>query len=131
MRFAFKELPGQPADYARLAVSVAIEGLPRAPVLCLLDTGALHNRFGAWVAQSAGIDLTGARERDLALGGFLSVARERVVALSLGDHTWEAPVWFCDPWPLGFQLLGQEGFFRWFDVRVRAAHYTIDITPES
>jgi hypothetical protein len=30
-------------------------------------------------------------------------------------------VWFCDPWPLAFHLLDQEGFFRWFDVRRRAA----------
>jgi hypothetical protein len=51
--------------------------------------------------------------------------------LTLGDVTWESAVWFCDPWPPAFQLLGQEGFFRWFDVRLRAAAYEIDITPES
>jgi hypothetical protein len=52
------------------------------------------------------------------------------VRLTLGDESWEAPVWFCDPWPLGFHLLGQEGFFRWFDVRLRAARYMLDVTPE-
>jgi hypothetical protein len=52
------------------------------------------------------------------------------VQLTIGDVTWDAPVWFCDPWPLAFHLLGQEGFFRWFDVRVRAAHYTVDVRAD-
>ncbi len=131
MRFPFKELPGTTADYLRPAIPVTVEGIPRAPQLCLLDTGALHNRFSAWVAQAAGIELADAAEQHLAVGGFQTSARQAFVRLTLGDVTWEAPVWFCDPWPLAFHLLGQEGFFRWFDVRVRAARYEIEITPES
>lgn len=131
MRFQFKELPGPGADYARPVVPVTIEGLPRAPQLCLLDTGALHNRFGAWVAEAAGIDLADAEAERIAVGGFVTEARRALVQLTLGDNTWEPTVWFCDPWPLGFHLLGQEGFFRWFDVRVRAARYTVDVRPES
>jgi hypothetical protein len=46
MRFLFKELPGTSKDYPP-AVPVTVEGLARAPQLCLLDLGALHNRFGA------------------------------------------------------------------------------------
>lgn len=130
MKVAFKELPGATRDYLRPAVPVTIEGLSRAPQLCLLDMGALHNRFGAWVADAAGIDLTQAGEERLALGGFATIARRAQVELTLGEVTWEAPVWFCDPWPLAFHLLGQEGFFRWFEVRVRAAVYEIEIIPE-
>jgi hypothetical protein len=130
MRFPFKELPGKSADYLRPAVPVTIEGIARAPQLCLLDTGALHNRFGAWVAEVAGIDLADAEEQRLAVGGFVTSARATPVQLTIADVTWEAPVWFCDPWPLAFHLLGQEGFFRWFDVRIRAAAYTIDIRSE-
>lgn len=130
MRFPFKELPGQSTDYVRPVVPVTVEGLVRAPQLCLLDTGALHNRFGAWVAEAAGVDLAGSEEERVAVGGFVTVARHASVQLTLGADTWESPVWFCDPWPLGFHLLGQEGFFRWFDVRVRAARYTIDIVAE-
>lgn len=130
MRFRFKELPGVARDYLRPAVPVTVEGMSRAPQLCLLDTGALHNRFAAWVAEAVGIDLTGADEERIAVGGFEAVGRRAAVQLTLGDVTWEAPVWFCDPWPLAFHLLGQEGFFRWFDVRLRAATYTIDIEPE-
>ncbi|MEO8292760.1 MAG: retropepsin-like aspartic protease [Actinomycetota bacterium] len=131
MRFPFKELPGTPEDYLRPAVPIILEGMVRAPQLCLLDTGALHNRFAAWVAEAAGIDLTDADEERFAVGGFVSVGRRASVQLTLGEETWEASVWFCDPWPLAFHLLGQEGFFRWFDVRLRAAIYQIDVVPES
>lgn len=131
MRFSFKELPGPSRDYLRPVVPVTLEGIPRAPQLCLLDTGALHNRFAAWTAEAAGIDLAQAQQETVALGGFVTTARQAAVQLTLGHVTWEAPVWFCDPWPLAFHLLGQEGFFRWFDVRLRAAVYEIEITPES
>lgn len=130
MRFPFKELPGTSRDYLRPAVPVTVEGLERAPQLCLLDTGALHNRFAGWIAEILGIDLSDAEQERLAVGGFVSSARLASVQLTLGEVTWESPVWFCDPWPLGFHLLGQEGFFRWFEVRLRAATYEIEITPE-
>lgn len=129
MKFPFRELPGTPQDYVRPVVPVLVEGMARAPQLCLLDTGSLHNRFGAWVAAAAGIDLTAVEAEHVAVGGFVTAARRSGVQLTLGDVTWEAPVWFCDPWPLAFQLLGQEGFFRWFDVRIRAAVYEIEVTP--
>ncbi len=131
MRFQFKELPGTPNDYLRPAVPVVVEGMSRAPQLCLLDTGALQNRFASWVAEAAGIDLEGAEEERIAVGGFVALARSASVQLTLSDVTWEAPVWFCEPWPLAFHLLGQEGFFRWFEVRLRAAIYQVDIIAEA
>ena len=67
----------------------------------------------------------------VALGGFRTEARTVSVRLTVGDVTWEAPVAFCEPWPLSFHLLGQEGFFRWFRVTVRAARYTIDAVAET
>lgn len=130
MRFPFKELPGTAGDYLRPTVPVTVEGIDRAPQLCLLDTGALHNRFAAWVAEAAGIPLGGAVEERFAVGGFEALGRLATVQLTLGEVTWEAPVWFCEPWPLAFHLLGQEGFFRWFDVRIRAALYRVDVVPE-
>lgn len=130
MRFDYRELPGSTAGYRRPVVPVTVEGLELAPQLCLLDTGALHNRFGAWVAEAAGIDLGESEAEKLAVGGFVSAARVARVQLTLGDRVWEAPVWFCEPWPLSFHLLGQEGFFQWFDVRLRAAQLSIEIAPE-
>lgn len=130
MKFQFKELPGRSDDFLRPALPVTVEGLTRAPQLCLLDTGALHNRFGSWVATAAGIDLTDAEEQRIALGGFVTTARSVSIHLAVDDVAWEAVVWFCDPWPLSFHLLGQEGFFRCFDVRIRAARYTVEINAE-
>ena len=131
MRFSFKELPGTHEDYLRPVVPVTLEGIARAPQLCLLDTGALHNRFAGWTAGAAGIDLSGTPEQQVAVGGFIATARRANVQMTLREVTWEAPVWFCEPWPLAFHLLGQEGFFRWFEVRVRAALYEVEITPET
>jgi hypothetical protein len=36
---------------------------------------------------------------------------------------------FCDPWPWGFQLLGQEGFFRYFRVCFDAADLSMTLEP--
>lgn len=130
MRFAFKQLPGAIADYRRPVVPVTVEGLERAPQLCLLDTGALHNRFALWVADAAGIDLAEGETAKFGVGGVVSDARLAHIQLTVAGHTWDAPVWFCDPWPMSFHLLGQEGFFRWFDVRLRASRYALDISPE-
>lgn len=66
VKFPFKELPGGSRDYLRPAVPVIVEGMERAPQLCLLDNGALHNRFGAWVAEAAGIDLEGTPQESIA-----------------------------------------------------------------
>jgi hypothetical protein len=131
VKFDFKGLPGTSGDdYARPVVPVTVEGLTRAPQLCLLDTGALSNRFGAWVARAAGLSLEEASPEILVIGGFRTEARTIPVQLALGGIAWEAPVSFCEPWPLGFPLLGQEGFFRWFKVSIRAARLTVEVVPE-
>jgi hypothetical protein len=130
VRFSFKELPGTFEDYVRPVVPVTVEGLTRAPQLCLVDTGALQNRFGAWVAEAAGIELVDRPTEMIAVGGFRTEARSARVRLGVGDLAWEANVSFCDPWPLAFHILGQEGFFRWFEVTIRAARYTIDLELE-
>jgi hypothetical protein len=131
VRLSFKELPGATHDYLRPVVPVLVEGLPRAPQLCLVDTGALHNRFGSWVAEAAGIELEAGATEIIALGGFMTEARTVPVQLRIGDAAWEAPVSFCDPWPPAFHVLGQEGFLRWFEVTIRAAHYTLELTLET
>ncbi len=131
MRFPFKELPGPAGDYLRPLVPVHVEGLERAPQSCLLDSGSLHNRFGRWVAEAAGIDLDTAPRDHIAVAGLARVETCTVrVQLRIRDAVWEAPVAFCDPWPFGFHLLGQEGFFRWFRVLFRAAPEYVEIDLE-
>lgn len=127
----FQALPGGDPDLRRPTVPVAIQGLAYAEQQCLIDTGSVGNRFGSWVAELAGIDLAGLEPEPLGIGGARVLGRTARVGLVIGEYTWEAPVSFCDPWPFAFQLLGQEGFLRYFDVRLRTAHYTIEIEPEA
>lgn len=129
MIFPFKETSPS-GGVRRPIVPVVVEGFDHAPQQCLLDSGSLQNRFGIWLARLCGIDLSDAPEEVVALGGFTTVARTAPVQLSIGEFTWEAPVSFCDPWPMDFQLLGQEGFFRWFKVEIRAAQFTIGLEAE-
>jgi hypothetical protein len=129
LRYPFRNLADSAPDALRPVVPVVVAGLRRSPHACLLDTGALHNRFGGWVARAAGIDLDGAPLEVIALGGFRAEARRASVLLSVGEANWVAPVWFCDPWPLSFHLLGQKGFFDRFEVTLRAARYEVELIP--
>jgi hypothetical protein len=36
------------------------------------------------------------------------------------EFSWDAPVWFCDPWLHPFGLAGLEGFLHHFIVTIRA-----------
>lgn len=130
MELPYLELPGQPVGYLRPTVAVRLGGQEAVAHLCLLDSGALHNRFGSWVAEAAGIELPAELPETAALGGVLTRAASVPVDLRIGAHAWRAPVWFCDPWPFSFNLLGQEGFFRFFTVTFRAAHSTVALEPE-
>lgn len=128
MRIAFRVLPGRSLDVPRPLVDVRVAGIEETPLTCLLDTGSLHNRFAGWVAREAGLDLDGIAPQSLGIGGRPVIARTANVALRLGKMSWEAPISFCDPWPWDFQLLGQEGFLRFFRVTIDAAARSLEIS---
>jgi hypothetical protein len=131
MRFEFLELPGD--DRAALVcpvVPVQVEDLEEAPQLCLVDTGSTANRFGAWLAEATGVDLTGAPETTLHVGGLTTIARHARADLTIAGVRYDAPVSFCDPWPLAFNLLGQEGFLRFFRLTLCGAEGWLEIEPE-
>lgn len=127
MRIAFRTLPGSSRDVPRPLIDIDVSGLEDASLACLLDTGSLHNRFALWVAREAGLDLDDVEPESIGVGGRPVIARTVVVEMSLGGHRWEAPVSFCEPWPWDFQLLGQEGFLRYFRVVIEGRH--MEITP--
>ena len=130
MRFEFLELPGDPSPLTRPVIPVQIEDLDDAPQLCLVDTGATTNRFGAWLAEATGIDLRGAPETRIAVGGLITNARYARADLAVAGIRYDAPVSFCDPWPFAFNLLGQEGFLRFFRVTLCAAEGWLEVEPE-
>jgi hypothetical protein len=129
VRFSFLELPGERL-ILRPVVPITIEGLERAPQLCLVDSGALRNRFGRWLADASGISLASAPQERLAVGGVVTTGSMARVDLGLGEERFDAPVWFCDPWPFAFNLLGQEGFLRCFRVTISAAEGWLECEPE-
>lgn len=112
MRHSFQALPphtGRP----RPVVDLVVEGLELAPQACLLDTGASEIRMGHHVAELAGIDLSDATDDEIVVGGLQTTGRPASVQLELRQgkesHTWAATVYFCDPWPWAFGLLGLGG----------------------
>ncbi len=131
MRFDFLELPGEgPVALTRPVVPVQIEDLSHVPQLCLIDTGSTANRFAAWLAEASGISLARAPETRLTIGGVQTVARHARAELTIGDVRYDAPISFCDPWPFAFNLLGQEGFLRFFRLTLCAAEGWLEVEPE-
>ena len=137
MRFRFREIPepGRGRVRPRPIVDVEVEGLELAPQACLLDSGATAVRFGLHVAELSGVDLDGAPEARLAVGGTLVEARMAEVNLLVTDgeasHEWRAPVWFCEPWTPSFGLLGLTGFFDHFEVTIASYEERIELEPIS
>ena len=114
----------------RPAIPVQVEDLAEAPQLCLVDSGATTNRFGSWLAEAVGIDLSGAPEEDLLVAGVRSRATHARADLTIAGTRYDAPMTFCDPWPFAFNLLGQEGFLRFFRVTICAAEAWLDVNWE-
>jgi hypothetical protein len=114
----------------RPAIPVQLEDLAEAPQLCLVDTGATTNRFGWWLAEAVGIDLSEAPEEELVVAGVRSRATHARADLTIAGARYDAPVTFCDPWPFAFNLLGHEGFLRFFRVTICAAEAWLDVTWE-
>lgn len=131
MKLPFLELPGEPRPLLRPVVPVQIEDLEEAPALCLLDSGATANRLSAELAELAGIELESSLAVDeIAIAGLRTTGRCIRVSLTAAGHRFDTPVWFCDPWPFAFGLLGLEGFFRHFRVTFCAAENWVECVPE-
>jgi hypothetical protein len=136
MRFLFRALPAASggALTPRPVVDIALEGITAAPIGCLLDTGAPRTRMSAELAPLAGVELDNAPTEEFYVAGLKTVGALARVTLTVTDETnaysWDAPVWFCDPWPHPFGLAGLEGFLHHFLVTIRAYDGYLDIEPQ-
>ena len=112
MKHPFQALPAQ-AGRPRPVVDLVVEGLALAPQACLVDTGATDVRMGRHVADLAGIELAATDSVDVVVGGVRTTGRAITTLLELRQgphsHTWSPTVYFCDPWPWAFGLLGLGG----------------------
>jgi hypothetical protein len=131
VRFEFLELPGEGSNLTRPVVPVQVEDLEEAPQICLIDTGSTTNRFGLWLARATGVDLAGAPVSEIAVAGVRARAFHTRVDLTIAGVRYDAPVTFCEPWPFAFNLLGQEGFLRFFRVELCAAEGWLTVEPEA
>ena len=136
MRFPFRALPAASggALTPRPVVDIALEGLTAAPIGCLLDTGALRTRMSAELAPLAGVELDNALTEEFYVVGFRTIGVLARVSLTVtdgtNDYSWDAPVWFCDPWLYPFGLAGLEGFLQHFLVTIHAYDGYLEIEPE-
>lgn len=89
--------------------------------------------MGGHVAELCGVELTGAPEGRLAVGGQIVTARMAEVHLAIRDKSssygWTAPVWFCESWVPSFGLLGLTGFFDHFVVTIAAYEEWFELKP--
>jgi Aspartyl protease len=137
VRFEFRSFPAASGGLLtpRPIVDVALEGLEAAPIACLLDTGALRTRMSREFAELAGIAVDDAISETVPVGGGRTRCAFARVTLTITDgrdmHSWDAPVWFCDPWPYGFGLLGLEGFLHHFRVTISAYEEYVEVEHES
>jgi hypothetical protein len=131
MIFDYLPLRGSGATVRRPVVNVFLEGLSETGISCLVDSGALHNRFDETLADLADIDLTHAEETAFIIAGKKYGGRSVDVQLRLGDYYWNSSVCFVRGWDRDFQILGQEGFFRHFDICFNAADYQLSVEPAS
>lgn len=129
LTYPFVELHQDPSGLPRPVLDVVVGGADEVLVPCLADTGAINTLLPHWAADLAGIDCTGAPEIRLGVGGSAAVARMVPTLLTVGEHSWEAEVGFCDPWPRSWGLLGQRSFFRYFVVTFRTADFELELTP--
>ncbi len=137
MRFQFRSLPaaGGGELTPRPVVDIALEGLLAAPMECLLDTSALRTRMSAELAPLAGVELDDTVTEEFWVAGLKTMGTMTRVHLTMTDgaeqFSWDAPVWFCDPWPHPFGLAGLEGFLHHFVVTIRAYDGYLDLEPNT
>jgi hypothetical protein len=130
VRHPYVELPGE-VGLPRPAIDVQLEGLHEVLYACLVDSGAVANRLPATLAKQAGLPLEAALDEDrIAVAGLTTTGRLLRVDVTISGEQLDLPVWFCDPWPWSFGLLGQEGFFRYFRVTFCAAEGWLEVARE-
>jgi len=121
-------LPAGESSYPRPLVKVQLAGMAEAPLTCLVDSGAKHNRFHGDFARAAGINLDDPDDEDIFYAGNRQYTGRIVrVQMSIASLAWEAPVCFIDDWGPEYQVLGHEGFFRWFRICFYAADEKLSV----
>ncbi len=115
-------------------VDLVVEGLELAPQACLMDTGASDVRMGKHVADLAGIELDATLSHEIVIGGLRTTGQAASVQLELRQgaesYVWSPTIFFCEPWPWAFGLLGIAGLDP-FRVTVDCYEEWVELRPNS
>ena len=98
----YTELPAGAGGSPRPLLDLLIADMDDILVPCLVDSGALNTLLPAWIGEAAGIAIQDAPTKRLGVAGTSTQAAFVTTLLSVGGHSWEADVGFCDPWPYGW-----------------------------
>ena len=96
----------------------------------LIDSGSDYCIFGLGVAHGLDIKL---RPKDKIK--FMGVGKEEIegfwasVEIRVGNKTYQIKVIFADINDVGYGILGQQGFFDHFDIKLSYQKQTIEIEP--
>lgn len=122
-----EEVAGENRWYPRIPVT--IHELARTEtVSALVDSGAEHNIFGLEVARRLDISLKDARPVTVfGVGDAELAGKLTVVELELAPHHFAAPAIFVEGLSTP-AILGQAGFFQFFDVTFRRKQRRIELT---
>ncbi len=129
MIIPYTEIPDAASGSNRPLLDLLVADIDDALFPCLVDSGAQNTLLPAWMARAAGISLKGHERRALAVAASPTRASFVETSLTAGEHTWEAEVGFCDPWPYAWGILGHSGFFRYFTVTFRSCDFEFEVEP--
>lgn len=108
-------------------ILVTLIGKKPIDVYCLIDSGSPYNLFSVDYAKAADIDLSRARQVEVRGIRGKQGGRLKRVAMNFLGKTWESDVVFCER-SEDHDLLGNQGFFQYFDVHFRYSEGKFDIT---
>lgn len=126
MKFRFQSLPFQNGQ--RPIVPVEFPSLSNTAIPGLVDSGAWGTRVDASWAQELSIDLSQGERQEFTAANGAYVAYAVPVSLKIGRVTWVANVSFTEGWNRPFVLLGLNGFFEHFVVRIDASKAETTLT---
>lgn len=96
----------------------------------LIDSGSDYCIFGLDVAEGMDIKLNSNHKIK-----FIGIGKEEIegfwsnIEMRIGEKTYQTKIIFADISSTGYGILGQQGFFDHFDVRLSYQKQTIDIEP--
>ena len=127
MEFQFGPLPNR--RELRPVVTFTFPKLPQASVLGLIDSGAVGTRISADYADALDLDITNSEPIRFIAGGGSYDAFPATIPITVAGHTRDTRVHFVRGWPHSYALLGIEGFFENYIVRIDATKRLTQLRP--